>query len=218
MAIKAALFDLDGTLLDSMGVWAHIDEQFLSVRGIPVPDDYQLAIAALRVHEAAAYTIRRFTLAETPEQVAREWMDMAREEFASRVALKPHARQLLELMRARGLRLGTVSSLAPELFEPALRRNGVYGLFDAFTSASEAPRSKAYPDAYLLAAGRLGAQPCECVMYDDLPEALMGARAAGMATVGVYDGHARVTAGELERAADRFIYDFKEEISRLENA
>lgn len=215
MAIRAALFDLDGTLLDSMGMWAQIDERFLSARGIPVPDDYQMAISVMRIHEAAEYTVRRFGLQDTPQQLEREWMDMARDEYAHRVPLKPHARRCLEMMRARGMLLGTVSSLVPELLELALRREGVYALFNAFTAASEAARGKAYPDAYLLAAGRLGVSPGECVMYDDLPEALMGARAAGMATVGVYDAHAHVALCDMERAADRVIFSFEEEAARL---
>lgn len=216
MYMEAALFDLDGTLLDSMGMWADIDERYLGRRGIAVPPGYQLAISAMRIADAATYSVRLFGLTDTPEQLMDEWLSMAREEYEQRIALKPHARQYLELLRARGVRLGTVSSLTRSLYEPVLRRNGVYELFDAFTSASEESRGKAYPDAYLLAADKLGIAPERCAMYDDLPEALLGARAAGMTTIGVYDPRAHAAREDMLRAADRFIMSFEDEIARIE--
>lgn len=215
MGYRAALFDLDGTLLDSMGMWAEIDARSLGARGIhPVPPDYQQAVAAMRIDEAAIYTITRFGLSDSPESLRAEWLDMARREYESSICLKPHALSLLKALRARGILIGTVSTLTRDQFEPPLRRGGAYELFDAFTSASEAPRGKAYPDAYLIAAGRLGVSPDECIMYDDMPEALGGARAAGMFTVGVSDPHARVTRQELCLAAHRCIDDLAGEAAR----
>ncbi|HIU46238.1 MAG TPA: HAD family phosphatase [Candidatus Fimadaptatus faecigallinarum] len=215
MGIKAALFDLDGTLLDSMWVWRRVDERSLTARGVALPDDYTRAISAMRMHDAAEYTARRFKLDVEPEALLAEWKAMARDEYAHNVPLKAHARELLELYRKRGVRLGIVSSLTPDLYEPVLTRCGVMELFDLVLSATESPRGKAHPDIYVAAAARLGVRADECVMYDDVPEALCGARAAGMCAVGVYDAHCPNARAELAGVAARFIMDFAEEIGIL---
>ena len=102
MRFRGAIFDLDGTLLDSMGMWDDIDVAFLSRRGLTVPDDYVQAIVPLSFRETAVYTIDRFGLTETPEAVMEEWMRMAEEAYAFRVEPKPYAAELLRRWKARG--------------------------------------------------------------------------------------------------------------------
>ena len=207
MDIRAAFFDLDGTLLDSMGMWAEIDRRSLGRRGIAVPEDYQKAVSVMRIHEAARYTVERFGLPEDPQDLEREWMDMARREYAHNVPLKPGAWEYLNALRAQGVRLGVLTSTAPGLFEPALKRCGVYELFDVVMSAAEVPRGKAFPDTFLFDATiadniRLGRPDATDA------EVERAARAAGMYAVGVYDAHAGTARAELEAAADEFIESF----------
>ena len=102
MGIKAALFDLDGTLLDSMWVWRRVDERSLTARGVALPDDYTRAVSAMRMHDAAEYTARRFKLDVEPEALLAEWKAMARDEYAHNVPLKAHARELLAKMGLSG--------------------------------------------------------------------------------------------------------------------
>ena len=85
---KGAIFDLDGTLLDSMRVWDDIDVAFLKKRGLEVPPDYQEAITPLGFLEAARYTIRRFGFPETPEELIQEWHQMAVDAYTYEVELK----------------------------------------------------------------------------------------------------------------------------------
>ncbi|MDY2647665.1 MAG: HAD family phosphatase [Pyramidobacter porci] len=142
MEFAGALFDLDGTLIDSADVWARIDAEFLRRRGLAVPDDYMCAVSSKKFSEAAVYTIARFGLDETAEALAAEWLEMARREYGSGVFLRPHAGEYLRWLKARGVKLGTVTGLPHSLAEAALKNNGVYALFDAFTSADETPRGK----------------------------------------------------------------------------
>lgn len=93
---RAAIFDLDGTLLDSMGVWDAVDVEFLGRRGFDVPADYMQKVSAMQFHDIAAYTIRRFGLDDTPEELMREWNDLAYEAYTTTVELKPGARAYLE--------------------------------------------------------------------------------------------------------------------------
>ena len=99
MEIKGAIFDLDGTLLDSMWVWNQVDIDFLGKRGFDVPPDYPKAIAAMGFHETAEYTIKRFGLNEKVEDVIAEWDHMAAQMYHERVKIKPDVTEVLEQMK-----------------------------------------------------------------------------------------------------------------------
>lgn len=209
-AIKAAIFDLDGTLLDSMHVWGEVDAAFLSKRGIAVPDDYMQAMSVLHFEEAAHYTIRRFGLNERPEDIMDEWNRLAEEAYATRVALKPGAEAFLRRLYADGLLLGVATALPPQLYTACLTHLGVYSLFSAFASNDEVGCSKERPDVYLLAAERLGVLPRECVVFEDILPGICSAKGAGMRTVGVRDAYAAHAEADIRAAADWFIESFEE--------
>ena len=91
---KGAIFDMDGTLLDSMGLWEEIDERFLKKRGIPLTPEYTEAMKRMGYNEGAKYTIQQYHLPETPEAIVEEWKEMAREAYAHQLKLKPGANVL----------------------------------------------------------------------------------------------------------------------------
>ena len=127
---KGAIFDLDGTLLDSMGVWDQVDVDFLAKRGIEVPDDYMQKVAAMQFRQIAEYTIARFNLSDTPEELMEEWNHMARVMYSTVVEAKPHAREYLATLKASGAKLSVATSLPPTLREPAMRHVGIFDYFD----------------------------------------------------------------------------------------
>ena len=127
---KGAIFDLDGTLLDSMGVWDQVDVDFLAKRGIEVPDDYMQKVAAMQFRQIAEYTIARFGLSDTPEALMEEWDHMARVMYATVVEAKPYAREYLESLKASGAKLAVATSLPPMLREPAMKHVGIFDYFD----------------------------------------------------------------------------------------
>lgn len=206
----AAVFDLDGTLLDSMGVWEKVDVDFLARRGIPLPPDYTGTVSAMSFQEAARYTIDRFGFPESPEGLIREWNGMVAEEYAHGIGLKPGARELLAALSARGVRLGVATASAEELYLPCLRNNGVCGYFEAFAAVSEAARGKGFPDVYLLCAERLGVSPSRCVVFEDVLPGLLGAKAAGMTAFGVYDSHSLLREEDALSAADGYVRSLSE--------
>ena len=185
---KAAIFDLDGTLLDSMGVWDQVDIDFLAKRGIEVPADYMGKVAAMQFRQIAEYTIARFGLPDTPEALMQEWDDMARVAYSTVVEAKPHAVEYLSYLRRSGAKLAVATSLPPALREPAMKHVGIFDYFDQIVSVDDANDvGKDRPDVFLLAAGRLGVVPEQCTVFEDLLVAMRSAKSVGMRVWAIHD-------------------------------
>lgn len=207
-AIKGAIFDLDGTLLDSLWVWRDVDINFLGKRNITVSDEYVKAICTMGFEGAADYTIEQFGLDETPEEVIAEWFALAVEEYSDHVELKPGAKEYLSYLKNSGIKLAVATSSDPGLYEPALKNNGIYELFDEIVSVCEVERDKSYPDIYEEAARRLALQPSECMVFEDILKGIRSAKQGGFRTVAVYDEHATDEAELIEKEADLYISGF----------
>ena len=206
--LKGAIFDLDGTLFDSLWVWEEIDLRFLSKRGIAVPPDYSQSIGALSFRQTAEYTVQRFKLAETPESLMQEWMEMSREAYANEIRLKKGAKEFLIRLKEMGVKLAVATSSTPDLYVPALINNGIYELFSAVVDTTT-ERSKDHPDIYLAAAKKLGVSPAECAVFEDLPVAVDSAKRGGFFTVAVYDDHYKGAKNGFDKA-DLFVYGYEE--------
>ncbi len=209
MEFEAAIFDLDGTLLNSMDIWEQIDISFLKKRNLPVPTDYVAKICSLSFEEAAQYTIDLFGLAECVDDIIAEWNGMAAYEYANHVSLLPYALDYLLHLKADGIKLAVATGLPKELFLPCLKNNSVLELFDAFCSTDEVERGKEYPDVFELAAERLQIAPHRCIVFDDVLPAIKSAKQANMLVCGVYDKYSAIHRAEIERLADDYILNFK---------
>ena len=200
---KAALFDLDGTLLDSLYVWKHIDVQFFASRGMGIPEGYGRAVAGLSYRECAEYTVKNYLPEENWQDIVDEWMRMAREEYALRVPLKPGGREYLRMLRRAGVKLAVTTSMPESLFRPCIERHGLVDLFDALCSTEDTGgRGKAGGEVFLLAAERLGVEPGECAVFEDVLDCLQGAKRAGMRAYCVKDRHSEKDFPEMEKIAD----------------
>ena len=209
---KAAIFDLDGTLLDSMGVWLEVDRVFLARRGIALPDDYAEAISPMGFPAAAAYTKKRFALPEDEETIMAEWHVLAVDAYANHVALKHGVLDYLTSLRRRGIPFAAATASQAVFYLPALRRLGIADWFSSITEISEVSRGKGNPDIYLRAAEKLGVAVEDCAVFEDIVPGVRGALAGGFYTVAVYDVHC-VNRELLRAICDRYIYSFSELLS-----
>ena len=205
---KAVLFDLDGTLVDSMWVWRDIDIDFLSAIGQKLPDDLQKSIEGMSFTETAEYFKERFNINDDVEDIKAKWNKMAYDKYTSEVKLKRGAKEFLARLKADGIRTGIASSNSMTLIEGALRAEGVLDYFDAITTACEAGAGKPAPDIYLLAAKKLNTEPSECLVFEDIPMGIMAGNSAGMKTIAVEDAYSHNMRDEKEKLAKYFIEDF----------
>jgi len=206
---RAGLFDLDGTVLDSMGMWADIDRRFFEKRGMELPADYFAGIAGLSFYEVAVHTKRRFSLPDTEQMLMDEWNKMAFDEYAYRIKAKPGAAEYIMKLKSEGVRLAVVTTLSEDKYTPCLKRLGIYDLFEAFVSTDQISSRKSDGYAYTFAAGRLNVLPRDCMVFEDIPEGIKGAVSAGMKACLVYDSASAERQDEGLALAHKYIKDWR---------
>lgn len=209
---KAALFDMDGTLVDSMWMWTDIDVSYLTrfpqARGTDIRQ-LQNEIEGMGMEETAVYFKKRFAIPDSLQQMQADWDQMAMERYRSRVPLKPGAREMLVQMKERGLKTGICTSNSAGLMGAALKANHVEDLFDVVLTANEVGRGKPYPDIYLEAAGRVGVDPGRIIVFEDIVNGVLAGKRAGMEVCGVADQSYQDHRQDLIEAADYFVEDFR---------
>ena len=211
LPFTAAIFDLDGTLLDSTWVWREVDRAFFEDRGMAAPEDYARTIQGMSFRETAEYTVRRFGLSETVEEVMAGWTRATAEAYAHQVTMKPGALAFLRALKRAGVKLAVATANRRELFGPTLERWGALPLFDVIcTSAEVGDAGKGDGALFRLAAEKLGAEPGDCVVFEDTLEGVRGARAAGMRAYAVQDAGNDHHRDQIAALADGVIGDFVE--------
>lgn len=201
-----AIFDMDGTLVDSMGFWNRLSDEFLARRGFPpLSPELQEESIALTMEGTANLFIRAYGLSETPEQICAEVNGLMEEHYRADVPLKPGAAALLERMKAAGFRMCIASSTAPALLDICLRRLGVRDYFEFLLSCEEVGEGKNRPTVYLEAARRLGGSPENTVIFEDILVAAQTAKAAGFSLCVIYDVNSDAEQGQLKALADCYI-------------
>lgn len=212
---EAAIFDLDGTLLDSMYVWKHIDEVYFARRGMKTPPDYGRALAGLSYRESAEYTRQRFGFTEPWEEIVAEWTQLAHEEYACHVPLKEGAREYLKHLKRSGVKLAVATALPEYLYKPCLEHLGILNYFSALCSTDDTGgRGKKDGEVFLLAAQRLNVAPAQCAVFEDTLEGLHGAKKAGMLAYCAKDPANSHAHPEIETFADRMFSSFFELVPR----
>lgn len=213
MNFKGAIFDLDGTIFESMHVWRQIDFDFLGKRNIEVPTDYLDKIVSMNFDEAAEFTINRFGFSETKEEIIKEWFDMAVYAYGHDVGFKPHAKEYLDYLKSKNIPLAVATSSAEELYLATFENLGLMSYFDIIVTAKEVGSGKNKPDVYLEAARRLNLSPKECVVFEDIYNGMLSAQSAGFFTVIMEDESSKRQRDKLKEEADIYITDFSQILS-----
>lgn len=208
--IEAVIFDLDGTLVDSMWMWHDIDVEFLGKRNLPLPPTYQKDIEGMSFTETAIYTKELFHLPESVEELKEIWNGMAREKYATQVPMKPGAARFLAYCQKQEIPLGIATSNSKELVKAVAEAHHLNDYIQVILTSCEVAKGKPAPDVYLEAAKRLNSRPDRCLVFEDVPMGILAGKNAGMKVCAVED---RFSAGQLEekrKLADYYITSYED--------
>ncbi len=207
---KAVLFDMDGTLADSMWIWRAIDVEFLGRYGIELPERLQEDIEGMSFSETARYFRETFNLRETEEEIKAIWNEMAYEKYRDEVPLKPGARDFIYWLKDQGFRTAICTSNSRELIDVAVEARGLAQGIDYVVTACEVQAGKPAPDIYLRAAKELAVVSAACLVFEDIPAGILAGKRAGMSVCAVEDEYSAYCMEEKRRLSDFVIRDFTE--------
>ncbi|MEG1682968.1 MAG: HAD family phosphatase [Oscillospiraceae bacterium] len=203
-------FDLDGTLVDSNGIWQEVDRTFLARRNLPYTHAYYEGVAHTILPVAAEFTKDYCQLTESCGDIIAEWMALAASAYAQSVPLKPGVRAYLEQCRTEGRRLAIITSSVPEHCRTVLAQHGLEPFFEQIFFAHDLGLEKREPAIFRHAATVCGIAAEDCTLFDDSLAACRGARAAGMRVVGMYDPFFDSFQPELRSFCDVYLTSFEE--------
>lgn len=205
--IKGAIFDVDGTLLDSMGVWDTIGEDYLRSLGYEPREKLNEKFRTMSIREAAAYYISEYGVPLTVEEICSQVNGWIERFYREEAQLKPGAAGFVKRLYDAGVKLVIATATDDFLVEAALERCGVMGYFSGLITCTHVNQGKDRPDVYRAAMESIGTSRENTVVFEDSLKALRTAREDGFLTVGVCDRFEREQAG-LKAMADYYISDY----------
>lgn len=210
MKIKGAIFDLDGTLLDSMGFWDNVGENFLRSRGLEPSDDFREKYYVLSPRETAQMLIDEYGVPGTPDEIIEQMNGAAEIFYTNEVQTKPHAIELLEKYKTAGIKMALATATDRHLVEIAVNRLDIKKYFEGIVTCGEVGESKTKPDVYLKALSYIGTEIGETALFEDAVVAAHTAKDAGFYTVGIYDDTCAENEAEMRSFCDEYITDYTE--------
>lgn len=207
--IEAVIFDIDGTLVDSMWIWEHIDEVFLEKYHLTEPENFHEGMEGKSYSETAQYFLDIFpSLTHTREELEQEWYDMAYEIYTNQIELKKGAYAFIEEMHGRGIKIGIATSNNRGLAEGLLAHNKVLEYIDSIWTSCEAKAGKPNPAVYLRVAEELNVEPSKCLVFEDVPMGILAGKNAGMKVCAVDDRFSRSQEEKKRELADYYIQGY----------
>lgn len=209
---KYAIFDMDGTLVDSMPWWQGLAEEYLyRMEGISdVSREILEEIRPMTIQEAAVYFKKKYQINKEPETIAAQVNELMAEHYRKDILLKPGTGRFLEKLKKQNVRMCVASATAEYLMEACLDRLGVRDKFEFLLSCEAVGAGKHRPDVYHLAAGRLEADIKDTVVYEDALHAVRTAKKAGFYVVAVYDESMRQNWESICKYADEAVMSWEE--------
>lgn len=208
---KAVIFDLDGTLIDSMGIWFEVDKQYLLKRKIKVPENlFDQVEGGNSFIEIARFFKEKFALPDSLEEIMAEWTSMVEEYYRSKIPLRPGVRELLQDLKKKGIKTGIGTSNSMKLTRTVLQVNGVLDKFDHIVAGCSEIKGKPFPDIFLQVAEALRVEPQECLVIEDVLVGVQAAKNAGMTVYAVHDEFSQDKISQIKQEADLFAEDFQQ--------
>lgn len=205
--LQGVIFDLDGTLLDSTGMWRQVDGRLMAHYGKEVPPDLSETVQRMSIEEFSQFFVEEFDLPVTPEQIAQQVADMVAEEYREKLQLKPHVPEILDWLDQQNIPYGVATATYGELAEAALRRLHIWERLRFLLTEQDAGAPKTQPKIFQLAAQKLHLGRRQIAVVEDSLHALEGAKNGGFFTIGIADPENAPVWKEICATATVHIHD-----------
>ena len=208
--MKGAIFDVDGTILDSMGAWFDATYKFFDEQGIVMDAEEINEFKEMPLEESIPKIRDDNNLDMTVEEIFAWFLKYVGMQYELHIPAKKGVCEYIERLHGNGVKIALATSGYKDMCEKAFRRLGIWDYIGACAFSSEVGVNKSNPDVYLLAAERIGVEPADCVVFEDIVTGLNGSTKGGFKTVAVADESNAAQRDEMREIADRFIEDFTE--------
>lgn len=208
--VKAIIFDLDGTLLDSTNIWGKIDEDFFGKRGMEIPETYAAEIAHIGLQEASILTQKKYCPNEKASDILKEWQERTRIHYEQLIQLKPFVIEYLEKLKKLNIKLAVATANEKSLYEPCLKRLKIYDYFTIIADVDTVKSGKDSVKLYDYIAEKLEEKRENIAIFEDIYIGLKTAYENGYLSIGVYDKHSCKDEKLLRQYSHKFIRSFEE--------
>lgn len=203
--ITTVIFDLDGTLVTSMWIWEEVDTIINKKYNLTPSKDFYHSMEGMSFTEVAHHYINAFNLNITVEELKKNWMDITYDLYANEVQIKHKVLDMLKHCKENKIKMGIASSCTLELIEAVLKQHNIRDYFGTIVTSCEVGKGKPAPDVYLKAAQNLGANPSHCMVFEDVPNGVLGGKAAGMKVCAIEDESNEIYRIKLKELAHYYI-------------
>lgn len=208
--MKAAIFDMDGTLTDSMPLWKNIGVKYLESQGITPKEDLFSALKTLTLEESAAYFQKEYGINKTVQEILDGANDLLKYAYNNTIPLKPGVPELLEKLKAKGVFLCIATATDKHLAEAALKRLGILDYFSFILTCRTGDSTKRKPDIFYKLTEMTGEKPEDIWVFEDALHAAKSAKTAGLNVLAVYDDSGKRNEEELRELADIYVNSLEE--------
>lgn len=203
--IKGAIFDIDGTLIDSMPIWMTVPDRYLELQGKKAEPDIAEKVFSMTMDQSAEYMRTRYGLNLTVDEIKQGFIDVVTDFYRTEVTLKPGVHEFLSELEKRGIPMVLATVGDADLASSTLERLGVLGYFSDLLTAKDLDTDKTEPTIYLKAAESIGCRPSETAVFEDVVHALDTARKAEFITVAVEDVASEKDRKKIEAMSDFYL-------------
>ncbi|MBP3360698.1 MAG: HAD family phosphatase [Clostridia bacterium] len=210
MGFKGAIFDMDGTLIDSMPIWKTICADYLKSIGYIPEDNLYKQLISMDLLEAGEYFRERYGVKQSVDEICRGINSMLMDFYSNRVKTKPGLHRYLEKLRQGGVKLCVATATDRVLAEAAFKNNGILEYFEGIITCGEAGAGKSSPDIYIKALDIIGTEKADTMIFEDALHAAWTAKKAGFRVTGIYDAAAEGQHEQIKMLCDRYVSSWED--------
>ncbi len=207
--VDSVIFDLDGTLLDSLWAWEHSGSNFVRSQGFEPPADLDEKLVKLSLMDGANLIKEMYGLSYTPEEILELTLLPIKNRYFYDVEPMPGVPELLAHLRKQGVKMAVATASYKEYAQAALKRLGLAEYFEFIITCDEVGIGKTSPKVYEVAAQRLGTRKERTLVAEDALHALETAHKAGFKTAGIEEGHSAHQRAEKQAVSDYYVVSYE---------